>query len=102
MTLDVREWQRLKKLLEVVLSWLAFINAGMVVNIPIYLVLCSKCDMFENKSLYYHVTNGYFDFLATLPGQGLWLLFGLSPAIWLLLFIWTGSVRIIPWVPPGR
>ena len=78
------------------LSWLAFLNALMVVNLPIFIVVCSKCDMFENKSLYYKVTIAYFDFLATLPGEGWWLFFGLSPAIWFLLFICTGSFRILP------
>ena len=75
----------MKELLAAVLSWVAFLSAVMIINVPIYLIVCSKCDMFESKSLYYRVTNGYFDFLATLPGNGLWLFFGLAPAIWLLL-----------------
>lgn len=87
----------MKELLATVLSWVAFMSALMIVNVPIYLIVCSKCDMFESKSLYYQVTNGYFDFLATLPGNGLWLFFGLAPTIWLLLFLWTGKVRIAPW-----
>lgn len=87
----------MKELLATVLSWVAFMSALMIVNVPIYLIVCSKCDMFESKSLYYRVTNGYFDFLATLPGHGLWLFFGLAPAIWLLLFVWTGRARIAPW-----
>ena len=72
----------MKELLAAVLSWVAFLSAVMIINVPIYLIVCSKCDMFESKSLYYRVTNGYFDFLATLPGNGLWLFFGLAPAIW--------------------
>ena len=87
----------MKELLATILSWVAFMSALMIVNVPIYLIVCSKCDMFESKSLYYRITNGYFDFLATLPGHGLWLFFGLAPAIWLLLFVWTGSARIVPW-----
>ncbi len=87
----------MKYRLATILSWLAFLNAIMVINVPIFIVVCSKCDMFESKSLYYRVTMGYFDLLATLPGQGLWLLFGLSPAIWVLLFICTGRFRIVPW-----
>ena len=87
----------MKELLAAVLSWVAFLSVVMIINVPIYLIVCSKCDMFENKSLYYRVTNGYFDFLATLPGNGLWLFFGLAPAIWLFLFAWTGSARIAPW-----
>ena len=86
----MREW------VATTLSWLAFLNVAMVVNVPVFIVVCSKCDMFESKSLYYRVTHGYFDFLATLPGEGLWLFFGLSPAIWLLLWIWTGTARILP------
>lgn len=65
----------MKERFATILSWLAFINAPMVVNFPIFIVVCSKCDMFESKSLYYHVTQGYFDFLAMLPGEGLWLFF---------------------------
>ena len=69
----------MKKLLATVLSWLAFFlaffNALMFVNVPIFIVVCSKCDMFESKSLYYRVTMAYFDFLATLPNEGLWLFF---------------------------
>lgn len=87
----------MKELLATVLSWVAFMSALMIVNVPVYLIVCSKCDMFESKSLYYRITNGYFDFLATLPGNGLWLFFGLAPAIWLLLFLWTGGARIAPW-----
>jgi len=87
----------MRELLATVLSWVAFMSALMIVNVPVYLIVCSKCDMFESKSLYYRITNGYFDFLATLPGHGLWLFFGLAPAIWLLLFVWTGSARIAPW-----
>ena len=87
----------MKELLATVLSWVAFLSVLMIVNVPIYLIVCSKCEMFESKSLYYRVTNGYVDFLATLPGNGLWLFFGLAPAIWLLLFAWTGNVRIVPW-----
>ena len=68
-----------------------------VVNVSVFIVVCSKCDMFENKSLYYRITHGYFDVLATLPGEGLWLLFGLSPAIWFLLYFWTGKLRVLPW-----
>ena len=84
------------------LSWLALLSAAMVVNFPIFIVVCSKCDMFESKSLYYHVTHGYFDFLAMLPGEGLWLFFGLSPAIWILLYLCTGSFRILPWKRPEQ
>jgi len=91
----------MKALLETTLSWLAFFlaffNALMLVNVPIFIVVCSKCDMFESKSLYYRVTMAYFDFLATLPSEGLWLFFGLSPAIWCALFLCTGSCRIFPW-----
>ena len=87
----------MRDLLARVLSWVAFMSAFMIANVPIYLIVCSKCDMFESKSLYYQVTNGYFDFLATLPGDGLWLFFGLAPAIWLLLYVWTGSCRFVPW-----
>ncbi len=91
----------MKGLLATVLSWLAFFlaffNALMFVNVPIFIVVCSKCDMFESKSLYYRVTMAYFDFLATLPSEGLWLFFGLSPAIWCALFLCTGSFRIFPW-----
>lgn len=91
----------MKKRLATILSWLAFLlaflNALMVVNFPIFIVVCSKCDMFESKSLYYKITHAYFDFLATLSGEGLWLFFGLSPAIWFLLFVCTGSFRIVPW-----
>ena len=87
----------MKERLAMVLAWLALCAMAMVVNIPIFIVVCSKCDMFESKSLYYRFTNGYFDFLATLPGEGLWLLFGLSPAIWLFLYLWTGRFRILPW-----
>ena len=91
----------MKERLATIFLWLAFlhafINALLVVNFPIFIVVCSKCDMFENKSLYYRVTHAYFDFLATLPGEGLWLFFGVSPAIWFLLFVCTGSVRIVPW-----
>ena len=92
----------MKHRLATILSWLAFLNAIMVINVPIFIVVCSKCDMFESKSLYYRVTNGYFDLLATLPGQGLWLLFGLSPTIWVLLFICTGRFRIVPWRHAGK
>ena len=87
----------MKKLVATTLSWLAFFNAVMVLNVPVFIVVCSKCDMFENKSLYYRITHGYFDVLATLPGEGLWLLFGLSPAIWFLLYFWTGKPRVLPW-----
>ena len=91
----------MKKRLATILSWLAFLlaflNALMIVNFPIFIVVCSKCDMFESKSLYYRVTMAYFDFLATLPSEGLWLFFGLSPAIWSALFLCTGSFRIFPW-----
>ena len=87
----------MKELLAKILSWLAFLNALMIVNFPIFIVVCSKCDMFESKSLYYRVTNAYFDFLTTLPGDGVWLFFGLSPAIWILLFVCTGSFRFVPW-----
>ena len=87
----------MRKWVATTLSWLAFLNAAMIVNVPVFIVVCSKCDMFESKSLYYRFTNGYFDFLATLPGEGLWLLFGLSPAIWLFLYLWTGRFRILPW-----
>ena len=70
----------MKALLETMLSWLAFFlaffNALMLVNVPIFIVVCSKCDMFESKSLYYQVTMAYFDFLATLPSEGLWLFLG--------------------------
>ena len=87
----------MRKWVATTLSWLAFLNAAMVVNVPVFIVVCSKCDMFESKSLYYRVSHGYYDFfLATLPGDGLWLFFGLSPAIWVLLWIWTGSARILP------
>ena len=87
----------IKRLLVPIFAWLAFINAVMVVNVPVFIVVCSKCDMFENKSLYYRLTHGYFDLLATLPGEGLWLFLGLSPVTWMLLYILTGSTRILPW-----
>ena len=77
----------MKRLLVSILAWLAFINAVMVVNVPVFIVVCSKCDMFERKSLYYRRTHGYFGFLATLPGEELWLLLGLSPVTWMLLYI---------------
>ena len=86
-----------KRLLLPIFAWLAFFNAVMVVNVPVFIVLCSKCDMFERKSLYYRLTHGYFDLLATLPGEGLWLLLGLSPVTWMLLYVWTGATRILPW-----
>jgi len=91
-----------KRLLLPIFAWLAFFNAVMVVNVPVFIVFCSKCDMFESKSLYYRLTHGYFDLLATLPGQGLWLLLGLSPVTWLLLYIWTGATGILPWRRPPR
>ena len=87
----------MKKLMATHLSWLAFLSAAMVLNVPFFIVLCSKCDMFESKSLYYRITMGYFDVLATLPGEGWWLFFGLSPAIWVLLYFWTGKPRVLPW-----
>ena len=87
----------MKKLVVSLLSWLAFLSAAMVLNVPVFIVVCSKCDMFENKSLYYRITNEYFDVLATLPGGGWWLFFGLSPAIWFSLYFWTGNPRILPW-----
>jgi hypothetical protein len=37
------------------------------------------------------------ELVATLPGEGLWLLFGLSPAIWVLLYFWTGKPRVLSW-----
>ncbi len=90
----------MKRRLATILSWLAFLlaflNALMVLNFLIFIVVCSKCDMFENKSLYYRVTHAYFDFLSTLSSEGLWLFFGISPAIWFLLFVCTGSFRIVP------
>ena len=87
----------MKKLVATLLSWVAFFNAAMVLNVPVFIVVCSKCDMFENKSLYYRITHGYFDALATLPGDGWWLFFGLSPASWFLLYFWTGKPRVLPW-----
>ena len=87
----------MKKLMATLLSWLAFLSGAMVLNVPFFIVLCSKCDMFESKSLYYRITMGYFDVLATLPGEGRWLFFGLSPAIWVLLYFWTGKPRVLPW-----
>ena len=91
----------MKKRFATILSWLAFlhalINALMVVNFPIFIVVCSKCDMFENKSLYYRVTHAYFDFLSTLPGEGLWLFFGISPAIWFCSSSAQEVSRIVPW-----
>ena len=91
-----------KRLLVSIAAWLAFFNAVMVVNVPVFIVACSKCDMFESKSLYYRLTHGYFDLLAILPGQGLWLLLGLSPVTWILLYIWTGATGILPWRRPPR
>ena len=92
----------MKRQLVSIAAWLAFFNAVMVVNVPVFIVACSKCDMFESKSLYYRLTHGYFDLLAILPGQGLWLLLGLSPVTWILLYIWTGATGILPWRRPPR
>ena len=93
-----RRGSLVKRLLVSISAWLAFVNAVMVLNTPVFIVVCSKCDMFENKSLYYRLTHGYYDLLATLPGEvGLWLCLGLSPAIWVLLYVWTGATRILPW-----
>ena len=91
-----------KRLLVSIAAWLAFVNAVMVVNVPVFIVACSKCDMFESKSLYYRLTHGYFDLLEILPGQGIWLLLGLSPVTWILLYIWTGATGILPWRRPPR
>ena len=100
------EWDSLDKRKEKIgfaaAAWLAFFNAVMVVNVPVFIVFCSKCDMFESKSLYYRLSYGYYDLLATLPGQGLWLLLGLSPVTWILLYIWTGATGILPWRRPPR
>ena len=87
----------MKETLAKILSWIAFFQAAMVLNIPAFIIFCSKCDMFEDKSLYYLVVNAHLDFLGTLPGgAGLWLL-GLSPTIWLLLWTATGQPRFLPW-----
>ena len=90
--------RQMKLILATALSWLAFFNGLMVLNAPIFVVACSKCDMFESKTLYYRFTNGYFDLLSILPGEGLWLFLGFSPVVWLLLFFWTGNLRILPWM----
>ena len=88
----------MKERLATGLSWLAFCNVAMIVNVPFFIVLCSKCDMFESKSLYYRVTHGYFDLLAKLPGnEFIWLLVS-SPAVWLFLYLWTGRLRLLPWI----
>jgi len=82
------------------LSWVAFFSAVMVVNFPFALILCSKCGMSENEGAYSLVINGHLNLLDTLPGGAeLWFL-GMAPAIWLLLFLWTGSPRIKPWRKP--
>ena len=54
-----------KRLLVSISAWLAFINAVIVVNFPIFIAVCSKCDMFESKSLCDRLTHRYFDLLAT-------------------------------------
>lgn len=88
----------MKERLATGLSWLALCNAAMIVNVPFFIVLCSKCDMFESKSVYYRITHGYFDLLARLPGnEFIWLLV-LSPAAWLFLYLWTGRLRLLPWI----
>ena len=91
----------LKEALTTALSWLAFLHAAMVVNFPIALILCSKCGMSENEGWYSLVVNGHLNALDTLPGGSVLWFFGLSPAIWLLLYAWTGSPRIKPWKKPS-
>lgn len=87
----------MKKILTAALFWLAFFSALMVLNVPVFIVLCSKCGMYENEGLYSLVVNAHLDFLDTLPGGAELWFFGLSPAIWLALWVVTGSPRVLPW-----
>lgn len=72
------------------LAWLALANAGILIaGTALVLTGVTRQDFGE-------LGDGITDIVAVLVRNDIYLTI-LSPAIWLLLYIWTGSPRILPW-----
>ena len=74
--------------LATVLAWWAFLHATAVI---------SGLIAHETGLRRGHVplVDDYLNAVSAFSGA--WLVMGLAPAIWVTLFIWTGSPRILPW-----
>ena len=76
-------------------QWWALINALILVYAFVcgYLLGVGPSQVFLGE-----LVDGYFDWVRYLFGEDVYVLF-ISPVLWLILWITTGSPRFLPWKP---